>query len=123
MTPLFNNAITNKSDINHTHNDNSGLIKVSCEYGNVYKFKKNGWAVVIWQNINLTEVNMGSWVTLAQTGWPNTLQTINFYGNFTQSDIENERFTISPAGNFRVFKISDTRNTEHYGYIVYPTAD
>lgn len=113
-----------KANINHTHNDNSGLIEVPCEYGDVYKFKKNGWVVVVWQNLDLTSIAKNSWVNIATIGWSNQLgSNLNFYGNFTTLDGVNERFIISPAGNLRVTKTSDTRNAGHYGYIIYPTED
>lgn len=112
----------NKANTNHTHNDNSGLIEVDCSYGDVYKFKKNGWAVVVWQDLDLTSANTGSWTTLAQTGWSNTLASVNFYGNFIHKE-GTASFIVSPAGNLRVTKNTGADNTGHYGYIIYPTED
>lgn len=132
MNPVQNKVVkaeldslnNNKANTSHTHNDNSGVIKVDCSYGDVYKFKKNGWAVVVWQNLDLTSIAKNTWVTIATIGWSNQLgSNLNYHGNFNTLDGVNERFIISPAGNLRVTKTSDTRNTGHYGYIIYPTED
>lgn len=114
----------NKANTSHTHNDNSGLIEVACEYGDVYKFKKNGWVVVVWQNLDLTSIASESWSTIATIGWSNQLgSNTNFYGNFSIHNFDDARFIMSPAGNLRVTKLGSTINTGLYGYIIYPTED
>lgn len=114
----------NKANTSHTHNDNSGVIEVDCSYGDVYKFKKNGWVVVVWQNLDLTSIASGSWVTIATIGWSNQLgSNINYYGNFSSHNPDDARFIISPAGNLRVTTLGSTINTALYGYIIYPTED
>lgn len=116
-------AIANKADKTHTHNDNSGLIQLDCSYGNVWKFKKNGWVTVIWGNLNATSMATGSWVTLASTGWSNQAPAHNYYGNFVQADSDTCRVTVNPEGVLRCFKPSSSAKEITYGYIVYPTAD
>ena len=114
----------NKANINHTHNDNSGVIEVDCSYGDVYKFKKNGWVVVVWQNLDLASIAKDTWVTIATIGWSNQLgSNINYYGNFSIHNIDDVKFIISPAGNLRVTTLESTINTTLYGYIIYPTED
>ena len=116
----LNSAKANKD---HTHNDNSGLIQLDCSYGNVWKFKKNGWVTVIWGNLNATSMATGSWVTLASTGWSNQAPAHNYYGNFVQADSDTCRVTVNPEGVLRCFKPSSSAKEITYGYIIYPTAD
>lgn len=113
----------NKANSNHTHNDNSGLIQLDCSYGNVWKFKKNGWVTVIWGNLNATSMATNSWVTLASTGWSNQASAHNYYGNFVQDDNDTVRVTVNPEGVLRCFKPSSTAKEITYGYIIYPTED
>ena len=113
-----------KANVNHTHNDNSGVTKLTCSYGDVWKFKKNGWVTVQWANIDVTSLGLSSsWVVLASTGWSNQLQTNRYYGNFCMDNNIDNRFAVDSNGDLRVFKQSNDRNTRNYGYITYPTSD
>ena len=97
---------------------------MDCSYGDVYKFKKNGWVVVVWQNLDLASIAKDTWVTIATIGWSNQLgSNINYYGNFSIHNIDDVKFIISPAGNLRVTTLESTINTTLYGYIIYPTED
>lgn len=113
----------NKANSNHTHNDNSGLTQLTCSYGNVWKFKKNGWVTVIWGNLNTSGMATNSWVTLASTGWSNQAPAHNYYGNFVQGDSDTCRVTVNPEGVLRCFKPSSSAKEITYGYIIYPTED
>ena len=113
-----------KANIEHTHNNHSSKIQIPCEYGNIYKYQKNGWAIVWWSNINLTNIPTNEWFTLADVGWENQVDTGSFYGNFSTSDPTVPRFTITPAGLLRVYMFATCEYTAgHYGYIIYPTMD
>ena len=93
-----------------------------CEYGTVRKFRKNGWVMVIWEEIDLTSFPMGSWVTLADIGLSN--QAGNSYtANFQTQDNVNNRFRINVEGQLMAWRQKESYNQGHYGYIVYPTAD
>ena len=112
----------NKANTGHTHNDYSATVTVPCEYGTVKKFKKNGWVMVIWENIDLTSTPKDSWVTLADIGWSN--QAGNRYtGNFQTQDPTGNRFRINENGQLGAWRQKESYNQGHYGYIVYPTAD
>ena len=116
----------NKANTNHTHNDNSGIIEVNCTYGDVWKFKKNGWAVIFWNDINLTNINKNAWTVIASTGWSNQAGATNHYGTFVTGNTNdnNQRFEVASNGDLRVFRtIGSTISAGYYGYIVYPTAD
>lgn len=111
-----------KANTGHTHNDYSATVTVPCEYGTVKKFKKNGWVMVIWENIDLTSFPKDSWVTLADIGWSN--QAGNGYtGNFQTADTNSNRFRVTVEGELRAWRQRESYNQGHYGYIVYPTAD
>ena len=111
-----------KANTGHTHNDYDATVTVPCEYGTVKKFKKNGWVMVIWENIDLTSTPKDSWVTLADIGWSN--QAGNGYtGNFQTSDFTRARFRISVEGQLKAWRVNESNNMGYYGYIVYPTAD
>lgn len=118
LTSLNNN----KANSNHTHNDYTATTTVPCNYGTVRKFRKNGWVMVIYENIGLTSCPIGSWVTLADIGWSN--QAGNRYtGNFQTQDIAHNRFRVNEDGLLGVWRNEGAPNEGHYGYIVYPTAD
>lgn len=113
-----------KANTNHTHNDYTTTTAVSCSYGTVKKFKKNGWAVVVWQDLNLTNISKNAWVTIANVGWTNQGEFDNHYGNFFTPNQTIPRFEVTQGGLLRAFIPSGcTTPTGNYGYIVYPTAD
>ena len=125
-----NNDITsldnNKANTNHTHNDNSGIVEVNCAYGNVWKFKKNGWAVILWNDLNLTNINKNAWTVIASTGWSNQAGATNHYGTFVTGNTNDntQRFEVDSNGDLRVFRTAgSTVSVGYYGYIVYPTTD
>lgn len=120
---LFHCSVyNNKANVNHTHNDYTTTTAVSCSYGTVKKFKKNGWAVVVWQDIKLTNVSTNAWVTLADVGWTNQGGFDNHYGNFCTNDQSVPRFEVTEEGLLRVFIPSTcTNKIGNYGYSVYPT--
>lgn len=110
----------NKANSNHTHNDYTATSTVPCSYGTVRKFKKNGWAFVVWEDIDISSIPKGTWTVLADIGWSN--QAGNGYtGNF-QTQAGN-RFRINVEGQFRAWRVTDSNNGGYYGYIVYPTND
>lgn len=112
----------NKANKSHTHNDYTATTAVSCNYGTVRKFKKNGWAVVVWQDINLTNVSTNAWVTIANVGWTNQGGFDNHYGNFCTNDQTVPRFEVTEEGLLRVFiPPACTNKIGNYGYSVYPT--
>lgn len=120
LTSLNNN----KANINHTHNNYTATTTVSCNYGTVKKFKKNGWAVVVWQDLDLTSISKNAWVTLANVGWTNQGEFDNHYGNFFTPDKSVPRFEVTQGGLLRAFIPSACPNPRgNYGHIVYPTAD
>lgn len=130
MNPVQNKVVkaeldslnNNKANTGHTHNDYSATVTVPCEYGTVRKFRKNGWVMVIWENIDLTSFPMNSWVTLADIGWSN--QAGNGYtGNFQTQDNTSNRFRITVTGQLQAWRQKESYNVGQYGYIVYPTAD
>lgn len=114
----------NKANKNHTHNDYTTTTAVSCSYGTVKKFKKNGWAVVVWQDLNLTNISKNAWVTIANVGWTHQGEFDNHYGNFFTPNQTIPRFEVTQGGLLRAFIPSGcTTPTGNYGHIVYPTAD
>ena len=118
LTSLNNN----KANTNHTHNDYSATVTVPCEYGTVRKFKKNGWAFVVWENIDITSFPKSSWTTVADIGWSN--QAGNRYtGNFQIIIPTTDRIRINANGQLQAWREKESVNAGHYGYIVYPTAD
>lgn len=111
-----------KANTGHTHNDYDATVTVPCEYGTVKKFKKNGWAFVVWEGIDISSIPKDTWITLADIGWSN--QAGNRYtGNFQTQDINSNRFRINENGQLGAWRVRETSNQGHYGYIVYPTAD
>lgn len=119
---FFGSVYSTKANTGHTHNDYSATVTVPCEYGTVRKFRKNGWVMVIWENIDITSTPKDSWVTLADIGWSN--QAGNGYtGNFQTSDTNSNRFRVTVEGELRAWRQKESSNGGHYGYIVYPTAD
>lgn len=121
---FFGSVYSTKANISHTHNNHSSKIQIPCEYGNIYKYQKNGWAIVWWVNINLTNIPTDQWFTLVDVGWENQVDAGSFYGNFSTSDPTIPRFAITTAGLLRVYMFSTCEyTTGHYGYIVYPTTD
>ena len=111
-----------KANTGHTHNDYSATVTVPCEYGTVKKFKKNGWAFVVWEDIDISSIPNDTWTTLADIGWSN--QAGNRYtGNFQTQDITVNRFRINENGQLGAWRVKESYNEGHYGYIVYPTAD
>lgn len=114
----------NKANKNHTHNDYTTTTAVSCSYGTVKKFKKNGWAVVVWQGLNLTNISKNAWVTIADVGWTHQGEFDNHYGNFFTPNQTIPRFEVTQEGLLRAFIPSSCTNAGgNYGHIVYPTAD
>lgn len=114
----------NKANTNHTHNNYTATTTVTCNYGTVKKFKKNGWAVIVWQDINLTNISKDAWVTLADVGWTNQGGFDNHYGNFCTNDLTVPRFEVTQKGLLRAYMSSNcTNKVGNYGYIVYPTVD
>ena len=111
----------NKANKTHTHNDFSGPTNVSCSYGTVRKFKKNGWAFVVYENINLSSLNMETWTYIADVGWSN--QAGNSYTGTFQTSILDDRFRITADGKLSAMKFGDSNHQGHYGYIIYPTSD
>ena len=111
-----------KANSNHTHNDYSATVTVPCEYGTVRKFRKNGWVMVIWENIDITSLPAGTWVSLADIGWSNQAGN-NYTGNFQTQDPNSNRFRVTVEGELRAWKQKESNNQGYYGYIVYPTAD
>ena len=112
----------NKANTGHTHNDYSATVTVPCEYGTVKKFKKNGWAFVVYENMDISTVPKDTWTTLADIGWSN--QAGNSYTtNFQTTDANINRFRINVEGQLVVWRVKDSYNTGYYGYFVYPTAD
>lgn len=78
--------------------------------------------MVIWEDIDITSLPGGTWVTLADIGWSN--QAGNSYtGNFHTIDPNSNRFRITVEGELRAWKQKESTNHGYYGYIVYPTAD
>ena len=111
-----------KANTNHVHNDYSATVTVPCEYGTVKKFKKNGWAFVVYENMDISTLPKDTWVSLADTGWSN--QAGNSYTtNFQTTDANINRFRINVEGQLVVWRVKDSYNTGYYGYFVYPTAD
>ena len=111
-----------KANTGHTHNDYSATVTVPCEYGTVKKFKKNGWAFVVWENIDISSIPNDTWTTLADIGWSN--QAGNRYtGNFQTADTNSNRFRINENGQLGAWRVKESYNMSYYGYIVYPTAD
>lgn len=117
LTSLNNN----KANTNHTHNDYTATTTVPCEYGTVRKFKKNGWAFVVYENINISTLSMESWTEIADIGWSN--QAGNSYTANFQTSIPEDRFRITADGKLSAMKYGDSNHQGHYGYIVYPTSD
>ena len=112
----------NKANKTHTHNDFSGPTNVSCSYGTVKKFKKNGWAFVVYEDINLASLTLETWTDIADIGWSN--QAGNSYtGNFQTADTNSNRFRINVKGQLQAWRLKESYNMGYYGYIVYPTAD
>lgn len=121
---VINTALNGKANTNHTHNNYTATTTVSCSYGTVRKFKKNGWAVVVWQDINLTNISKNAWVTIANVGWTNQGEFDNHYGNFFTPDQSVPRFEVTQGGLLRAFIPSTCPNPRgNYGHIVYPTSD
>ena len=116
-----NKTHNNKANKTHTHNDFSGPTNVSCSYGTVSKFKKNGWAFVVYENINLASLTMETWTDIADVGWSN--QAGNSYTANFQTSILDDRFRITADGKLSAMKFGDSNHQGHYGYIIYPTAD
>ena len=120
-----NNDITsldnNKANKTHTHNDFSGPTNVSCSYGTVSKFKKNGWAFVVYENINLASLNMETWTDIADVGWSN--QAGNSYTGTFQTSSDKDRFRVTSEGKLSAMRLNTANSQGYYGYIIYPTAD
>ena len=114
----------NKANTSHTHNDYTATTTVACNYGTVKKFKKNGWAVVVWQDLTLTNISKNAWVTIANVEWTNQGGFDNHYGNFFTPNQTIPRFEVTQEGLLRVYIPSGcTTPVGNYGHIVYPTAD
>lgn len=111
----------NKANKTHTHNDFTGPTNVSCSYGTVKKFKKNGWAFVVYEDINLSSLTLETWTDIADVGWSNQAGN-NYTANF-QTSIPDDRFRIKADGKLSAMKLGDSNHRGHYGYIIYPTAD
>lgn len=122
---VINSEITslnnNKANKTHTHNDFTGPTNVSCSYGTVKKFKKNGWAFVVYEDINLSSLTLETWTDIADIGWSNQAGN-NYTANF-QTSIPDDRFRIKADGKLSAMKLGDSNHRGHYGYIIYPTAD
>lgn len=120
-----NNDITsldnNKANTNHTHNNYTATSTVPCSYGTVKKFKKNGWAFVVYENINISTLSNEVWTEIADIGWSN--QAGNSYTSNFQITIPEDRFRITADGKLSAMKSGDSNHQGHYGYIVYPTSD
>ena len=120
-----NNDITsldnNKANTNHTHNNYTATTTVTCNYGTVKKFKKNGWAFVVYENINISPLSLEVWTEIADIGWSN--QAGNEYTANFQTSVPEDRFRITEDGKLSAMKYGDSNHRGHYGYIVYPTAD
>lgn len=117
LTSLNNN----KANTNHTHNDYTATTTVTCNYGTVKKFKKNGWAFVVYENINISTLSNEVWTEIADIGWNN--QAGNSYTANFQTSILGDRFRITADGKLSAMKFGDSNHRGHYGYIVYPTSD
>ena len=117
LTSLNNN----KANTNHTHNNYTATTTVTCNYGTVKKFKKNGWAFVVYENINISPLSLEVWTEIADIGWSN--QAGNEYTANFQTSVPEDRFRITEDGKLSAMKYGDSNHRGHYGYIVYPTAD
>ena len=111
----------NKANTGHTHNDYSATVTVPCEYGTVRKFKKNGWAFVVYEGMNTSTLNDSVWTNIADIGWSN--QAGNNYTSNFQTTLFDDRFSITADGKLAAMKFGTNNHQGHYGYIVYPTAD
>ena len=117
----INTALNSKANSNHIHNDYTTTTTVACNYGTVRKFKKNGWAFVVYENINISTLSNEVWTEIADIGWSN--QAGNSYTSNFQTSILDDRFRITADGKLSAMKLGDSTHQGHYGYIVYPTAD
>ena len=105
----------------HHEYDYTATTTVTCNYGTVKKFKKNGWAFVVYENINISPLSLESWTEIADIGWSN--QAGNSYTANFQTSIPDDRFRITADGKLSAMKLGDSNHQGHYGCIVYPTSD
>ena len=118
---VVNTALNGKANSNHTHNNYTATTTVTCNYGTVKKFKKNGWAFVVYENMNISTLSNEVWTEIADIGWSN--QAGNSYTSNFQTSILDDRFRITADGKLSAMRLGDSNHQGHYGYIVYPTAD
>lgn len=120
-----NNDITsldnNKANTNHTHNNYTATTTVTCNYGTVKKFKKNGWAFIVYEDMDISTLSDEVWIEIADIGWSN--QAGNSYTSNFQLGRGDDRFRITADGKLSAMKFGDNNHQGHYGYIVYPTSD